>query len=109
MFADHITIDNWILNEPLTVAEMVDEILVTFETLDPLRKHMFIKWLGSHSHKVKNTENLCEGLTIWFESMKQENRQWEYHLMLAEIGWWSKLNDQALTKIMLADLARRGA
>ena len=104
-----ITTDNWMIDARLSVTEMVDEILVCFERLDPLRKNMFIEWLQSHNHNVQNTENLDEVLTIWLESMPWENRQWEYSLMLGEIGWWGNLNDRSLIKIMLADLARRGA
>ena len=94
------------VDEQLTVAEMVDEILVCLETLDPPRKYMFIKWLQAHARNVNDTVNVCESLTVWFESMQHENIQWEYSLIRDEIGWWGKLDEQSLTKIMLADLAR---
>ena len=88
---------------------MVDEILVCFEELDPGRKYMFIQWLRAHAGKVNNAVNVCEDLTAWFESMHHENIQWEYCLILDEIGWCGRLDEQSLTKIMLADLARSNA
>jgi len=108
MVTDLITTGKWMVADQLTVADMVDEILVRFETLDPCRKYMFIKWLHAHGCQVKNTVNVCEGLTAWLESMQHENIQWEYHLIMDEIGWWGNLDEQSLTKIMLADLARKG-
>ena len=108
MVANLITTGKWIISDKLTVAEMVDEVLVRFGTLDPRRKYMFIEWLQAHGGKVKNTANVCEGLTTWLESMQQENIQWEYRLIMDEIDWWGNLDEQALTKIMLADLARNG-
>ena len=108
MFANLITIGKWMASDQLTVAEMVDEILIRFGRLDPSRKYMFIKWLQAHACPMKNTVNTCEGLTAWLESMQQENIQWEYRLIMVEIGWWGNLDEQSLTKIMLADLARNG-
>lgn len=107
MVANLITTDDWIVDEQLTVVEMVDEILVCFEELDPSRKYMFIKWLQAHSGKMNKAVNVCEDLTAWFESMHHENVQWEYRLIMGEIGWWGRLDEQSLAKIMIADLARR--
>jgi hypothetical protein len=109
MVANLITTDKWMLAEQLTVTEMVDEILVRFETLDPRRKYMFIKWSQAHCDKVTNIVSVCEDVTAWLESMRHENIQWEYRLILDEIDWWSNLDEKPLTKIMLADLARNGA
>jgi len=109
MVANLFTTDNWIVDEQLTVAEMVDKVLVCFEELDPVRKYMFIRWLRAHAGKMNNAVNVCEDLTAWFESMHHENIQWEYRLILDEIGWWDRLDEQALTKIMLAVLARSNA
>ncbi len=58
------------VSDRLTVAEMVDEILIRFERLDPSRKYMFIKWLQAHSCQVKNTVHVREGLTASLESMR---------------------------------------
>lgn len=109
MVANIITAHKWMISNQWTVAEMVDGILVRFSTLDPRRKYMFIEWLQAHSGKVKNTNNVCEGLTAWFESMRYENVQWEYRLIMDEISWWGNLDEQSLAKIMLADLTRNGA
>ena len=86
-----------------------DEILARYKTLDPRRKYMFIEWLQAHSGTVKNTVNVGEGLTVWLESMPHKNIRREYHLIMDEIEWWGHLDEQSLTKIMLADLARSGA
>lgn len=94
------------VDEQLTVAEMVDAILVCFETLEPRRKYMFIEWLQAHTGQVKTTGTVCECLTAWLESMEQDSVQWEYRLIMDEIGWWDSLDEQSLTRIMLADLAR---
>jgi hypothetical protein len=66
---------------------MVDEILVHLETLDPRRKYMFINWLQAHCGQLKTTVNVCEGLTAWLESMRYENIQQEYRLIMVEINW----------------------
>lgn len=108
MVANLITLSKWMVAEQLSVTEMVDEILIYFETLDPRRKYMFVEWLQAHSSQVKNAVNVCEGLTVWLESLRYENLQSEYHLLMDEIGWWGNLDEQSLTKIMLADLARSG-
>lgn len=109
MVTNLITTGKWMVGEQLTLAEMVDEIIVCFETLDSRRKYMFIEWLQAHSGTVKNTVTICEGLIAWLESMQPENIQREYCLIMGEIGWWGNLDEQSLTKIMLADLARSGA
>lgn len=108
MVINLITTGKWMVGEQLTVAEMVDEILVRFSTLDPCRKYMFVKWLQAHGSKVENTNNVCEGLTAWLESMQHENVQWEYRLIMDEVGWWGNLDEQFLRKIMLAELAKNG-
>lgn len=109
MVANLINTGKWMVTDQLTVAEMVDEVLDRFETLDPRRKYMFIEWLQAHGSQVKNTVTVCEGLTAWLESMQHENVQWEYRLIMDEIDWWRSLDERSLTKIMLADLARNGA
>ena len=106
MVANLLTTGKWMVADQLTVAEMVDEILIRFERLDPSRKYMFIKWLQAHGCPMKNTVNLCEGLTAWLESMRYENIQQEYRLIMGEINWWGNLDERSLTRIMLADLAR---
>jgi hypothetical protein len=109
MVANLLTTGKWMVAAQLSVEEMVDRILFRFETLAPRRKYMFINWLQAHSGQVKNTVNVCEGLTAWLESMQHENIQWEYRLIMDEIDWWGNLDERSLTKIMLADLARNGA
>lgn len=106
MVTNHITTEGWMVDELLTVAEMVDEILVCFKTLEPRRKYMFIEWLQAHAGQVQTAITVCECLTAWLESMEQDNVQWEYRLIMDEIGWWDSLDEQSLTRIMLADLAR---
>jgi len=108
MVANLINTGKWMVTDQLTVAEMVDEVLDRFETLDPRRKYMFIEWLQAHGGQVKNTVIVCEGLTAWLESMQHENVQWEYRLIMDEIDWWRSLDERSLTRIMLADLARNG-
>ena len=106
MVINLITTGKWVVGEQLTVPEIVDEVMVCFETLDPRRKYMFIRWLQAHSSPVKNAVTICAGLTSWLGSMPPENMQWEHHLLMDEIGWWCNLDERSLTKIMLADLAR---
>ena len=108
MIANPTTIPEWIQCDPLTVTEMVKEIQARYETLDPCRRHMFIEWLQAHNSRVKTAVNVCEGLESWFESMHCENSRWEYRLIMCEIDWWNNLDEQSLTKIMFADLAKSG-
>ena len=109
MVANLITTDNWMVDEQLTVAGMVDEIQVCFEELDPVRKYMFIRWLQAHSSRVKTAVSISEGLTVWLEGMHYDNLRWEFRIIMDEIDWWCNLDEHSLTKIMLADLARNGA
>jgi len=62
MVAKLITTGKWMISDQLTVAEMVDGILVRFETLDPRRKYMFIKWLQAHGDQVNR--KTCK--SYWF-------------------------------------------
>jgi hypothetical protein len=108
MIANPTTIHKWIQCDQLTVAEMLEEIQARYETLDPGRRYMFIEWLRAHSSRVKAVASVCEGLDSWFESMQSQNRRSEYHLIISEIDWWKNLDEQSLTRIMLADLTRNG-
>jgi hypothetical protein len=58
---------------------------------------------------MENTVDICDGLTAWLESMQHENMQWEYRIIMHEINWWGNLDEQSLSKIMLAESARNGA
>jgi len=89
--------------DELPLTETVGEIQVCYERLDPCRRYMFVEWLQSHSSQVKTAANIVDGLTAWLESMQSENLQWEIRLITGEIDWWSRLDDQALTRIMLSD------
>lgn len=109
MIANPTTISKWIQDGQSTASEMVEAIQSRYETLDPRRKYMFIEWLHAHSSRMKTAVTVYEGLTAWFESMRYENLQWEYRLIMDEIDWWSNLDEHALSKIMLADLARNDA
>ena len=106
---DLIPTRNGMISDQPTVAEMVDEILVRFETLDARRKYKFVEWLQVHRGRVENTVDICDGLTAWLESMQHENMQWEYRIIMHEIDWWGNLDEQSLSKIMLAEWARNGA
>jgi len=103
MIANLTTIPKLMQREELPVTEMVEEIQISCERLDPCRRYMFVEWLQSHSSQVKTAANFVDGLTAWLESMQSENLQWEIRLIIDEIDWWSRLDDQALTRIMLSD------
>ena len=108
MIANPTTIPELIQCDHLTVTEMVKEIQARCETLDPCRRYMFIEWLQAHNSRVKTAVSVCEGLESWFESMQSESRRWEYRLIMSEIDWWNNLDEQSLTRIMLADFTRNG-
>lgn len=109
MIANPTTMPKWIQCGPWTVAEMVEAIRSRYETLDPRRRYMFIEWLHAHSDQVKTARTVNEGLAAWFESMRCENLQGEYRLIMDEIDWWGSLDECSLSKIMLAELARNAA
>jgi len=106
MIANSATINKWIQCEQLNISEMVEEIQACYERLDPCRRYMFVEWLQSHSSQVITTANIVKDLTDWLESMKYENLQGEFRLIMGEIDWWSRLNEQSLTRIMLSNLSR---
>jgi hypothetical protein len=109
MIANPTTMPKWIQCGQLTVSEMVEQIQVRYETLDPRRKYMFIEWLQAHSDRVKTAVRVCEGLTAWLEAMQHENLRWEFRLIMDEIDWWGNLDEESLTRMVLSDLARNGA
>lgn len=108
MIANLTTTNKWIQCEQSNVREMVEEIQACSEKLDTCRRYMFIEWLQSHSGQFIAAANIVESLTAWLESMQYENLEWEYRLIMDEIDWWGKLDEQALTRIMLSVLARNG-
>lgn len=108
MIANPATLPELMQCDQLTVPEMVEEIQARYETLDPCRRYMFIEWLQAHNSRVKTAVSVYEGLESWFESMHCDNRRWEYRLIMCEIDWWNNLDEQSLTKIMFADLAKSG-
>lgn len=88
---------------------MVEHIQSRYETLDPRRKYMFIEWLRAHSNRVKAAVSICEGWTAWLEGLPCENLGREFRLIMAELDWWSDLDERSLTRMMLAVLAGNGA
>lgn len=109
MIANPITMPKWIQRGQRSVPEMVEHIQVRYEMLDLRRRYMFIEWLHAHSSRVKTAVSICEGLTAWLEGMPYENLRREFRLIMAEIDWWSNLDEHSLTRIMLTDLARSDA
>src|SRR5690606_22653635 len=96
MIADPATMPKWLECGQRTAAEMVERIQARYETLDPVRRYMFIEWLQTHSSRVRGAASLCEGLTDWFGDMRRENLGWEFRLIMGEIEWWSGLDEHSL-------------
>ncbi len=88
-------------------ADRVRNIFSQFKLLDGRRQFMFREWLFNHSCTLNRTQDIQSGLTTWFETMPNENAQWEYRLILDEIEWWRDLDERALGRMLLDHFVKR--
>ncbi len=58
-------------------SDRVRNIISQFNLLDGRRRFMFREWLFNHSCTLNLAQGLQSGLTTWFETMPNENAQWE--------------------------------
>lgn len=90
--------------------QMVLDIAAQAYRLDDLRLRMFLKWLASHSGRVKiAAEDVIEmdvtalrgadrqevfkaALRTWLESLPVKGLLWEYQTVITEICWWRNLD-----------------
>ena len=89
------------------IADLVDEIVAHLPTLDGNRRQMFFRWLQVHHHsgvRVTGT-NLKQCLTAWLGTLPAQGMNWEYHLILNEIGWWRDLDEASLADFMCSERA----
>lgn len=98
--------------------QMVLDIAAQAYRLDDLRLRMFLKWLASHSGRVKiaaedviemdivalrdadNQELFKATLRTWLESLPVRSLLWEYQTILTEICWWRNLDPIRLKAIV---------
>lgn len=84
--------------------QVVNEIVFGVGMLDPVRRRMFLVWLGNHAGELKFEEEetelklLAEKLKQWFEHMSLVSILWEYRVIMGEIEWWRGLTQTALDR-----------
>ena len=88
-------------------SDKVRDIFSQFKLLDGRRQFMFREWLFNHSCTWNRSQDIQSGLMTWFETMPNENAQWEYRLILDEIEWWSDLDERALGRMLLDHFVKR--
>lgn len=77
------------------IEQIVKEIVSAAGELDPVRRRMFLVWLGDHTFWVRfgkeewAAESLAGELAAWLGSLAIPGILWEYRLILGEIEWWS--------------------
>jgi len=119
---------------PLSIPQIAAQIVAQANSLNPVRRKLFLEWLVAHSSRVgcgrrsaalrvpkvskdrteitasnQNEdcfENHLKGtLMIWFESLPAAGVLWEYRLVLSELAWWRTLDGQLLS--IFVDLTGR--
>jgi hypothetical protein len=87
------------------IEQIVKEIVSGADELDPVRRRMFLIWLGDHASQVRcagddgYTDCLAEKLSAWLSAMSVAGVLWEYRLMVGEIEWWSGLGQATLERM----------
>ena len=113
----------------LSISQIAAQIVTQANSLNPVRRKLFLEWLKVHSSRVgcvgrsvalsvpkvskdrveitaSNQNEDCfenhlkSGLIIWFESLPAAGVLWEYRLILSELAWWRALDGQLLGMIM---------
>jgi len=87
------------------IEQIVKEIVSSVGELDPVRRRMFLIWLGSHTSQVRcagddgYVECLAEKLSPWLGAMSVAGVLWEYRLVIGEVEWWSELEQAAIERM----------
>lgn len=88
------------------IEQIVKEIVSGAGELDPVRRRMFLIWLGDHASQVRCTSDddgyadcLAEKLTSWLGAMSVAGMLWEYRLVVGEIEWWSGLEQAVIGRM----------
>ena len=87
------------------IEQIVKEIVSGAGELDPVRRRMFLIWLGDHTSQVRCAGDdgyagcLAEKLSTWLGAMSVAGVLWEYRLVVGEIEWWSELEQAAIERM----------
>ena len=87
------------------IEQIVHEIVSGASELDPVRRRMFLIWLGDHTSQVccagddGYADCLAEKLALWLGAMSVAGVLWEYRLVIGEIEWWSELEQAAIERM----------
>ena len=87
------------------IEQIVHEIVSGAGELDPVRRSMFLIWLGDHTSQVRCAGDdrcagcLAEKLSPWLGAMSVAGVLWEYRLVIGEIEWWSELEQAAIERM----------
>ena len=87
------------------IEQIVKEIVSGAGELDPVRRRMFLIWLGDHTSQVRcagddgYADCLAEKLSTWLSSMGVAGVLWEFRLVIGEIEWWSGLEQAAIERM----------
>jgi len=87
------------------IEQIVKEIVSGAGELDPVRRRMFLIWLGDHTSQVRcagddgYADCLAEKLSTWLGAMSVAGVLWEYRMVLGEIEWWSELEQAAIERM----------
>jgi len=87
------------------IEQIVKEIVSGAGELDPVRRHIFLIWLGDHTSQVRcagvdgYADCLAEKLTAWLGAMSVAGVLWEYRLVVGEIEWWGELEQAAIERL----------
>lgn len=107
------------MNDMIVLTEqMVLDITAQAYHLDDVRLRMFLRWLASHSGRVKiaaedvnemdiaslrdadRQELFKAALRTWLESLPVKGLLWEYQTVITEICWWRNLDPIRLQAIV---------
>jgi hypothetical protein len=87
------------------IEQIVKEIVSGAGELDPVRRRMFLIWLGDHTSQVRCAGDeecadcMIEKLSTWLGTMNVAGILWEYRLVLGEIEWWCGLGQAVIERM----------
>jgi len=75
--------------------------------LKPERCKFFMHWLCAHSGQAvpdSDLDQALDSLVAWFQTLSEADAFREYELIIVEIGWWRRLPEETLKRMMLDEL-----
>jgi len=82
----------------LEIEEVVSQIKLEIDALEPRRKYLFVEWLFSHC-KLVHGMFLDQSLIEWLSTMDDAELDYQHRLILLESDWWKEQDDHTIARL----------